>query len=189
MKYRFEKMERELTPEERKVRTRIAFSILFAILIVLIILFGQRWYKVQVFHKRVAELKTLVEAGRLLDACEMIRVRDRESASAAARWAQVTGNDRIVKEMKLINSTHSPDWSVWETVIRFSLDVESGYDKVFIYMKWTQEDGKWVFGLMDAREYRPTDGELGMKLGDMLESFTGLNLEDYLKEEPPGVPE
>lgn len=189
MKYRFEKMEREITPEEKKRRSMIALLILIAAMLVVIILFGQRWYKVYVFKARVAALKTTVESGKLIDACDFIRRRDRDSALAAARWAQVTGNDRIIKEMKLISAQHSADWKVWETVIRFSVDVESGFDKFFISTKWTQEDGKWVFNLMDAREYRPMDEELGGKVSDYIENLSGLNLQDYQELENNQNPE
>lgn len=176
-------MTREVTPEERKMRTRIVFAILFLLVIVLIILFGQRWYKVHVFKQRIAEMKTLVEAGRLLDCCNFVRERDRESALAAARWAEITGNNRIITEMKLIRANHSADWSVWETVIRFTTEVESGYDKFFVHMRWKQENGVWVLNLMDAREYNPMDGELGIPVSKIIEQFTNIDFDNFLQED------
>ncbi|MCD6118961.1 hypothetical protein J7K50_03880 [bacterium] len=185
MKYRFEKVTRELTPEEKRKRSRIVFGIIAAVIVILLILFGMRWYKIHSFKQRVGELKVLVEAGDLMKACEFIRYRDREAARAGARWAEVTDNSMIVSDMKLLHAKHSPNWSLWQTDLKFTLNVGTGYDKYFVRTVWIREEGEWVIDFQETYEYMPIDNTTRGKMLDLIESLTTLDLDEYLQSESP----
>jgi len=183
MKYRFEKMERAVTPQEKRLRSLAVTLVLAAIVVIMLILFGMRWYRVHVFKSRVAELKQLVESGELLKACDFVRECDRDAAVTAARWAEVSAYKDVVTEMQLVRAKHAPKWDKWQTDIKFTLNVEAGYDKYFIRTEWIQEDGLWVLDLRNTCEYMPIDDTTRGRTLDMLESVTGLDLEDFLQNE------
>jgi hypothetical protein len=187
MKYRFEKMTRKITPEERKKRSYIIAAIITAVIIIVLILFGVHWYKVHVFKQRVSELKTVIESGKLVDACRFVRYRDRDAAIAAARWAETTGNNEVVSEMQLLRAEHSPKWTEWTTDIKFTLNVTSGYDKFFIRALWVKEQDEWVLDLAETHEYMPIDNATRGRLLDTLQSVTSMDLDQYLNknEYPP----
>ncbi len=185
MKYRFEKMTRKVTPEERRLRANVIAAIIAAVILIILILFGMRWYKINEFKKRVVALQNLVESGKFVDACRFVRHREYDVAVAAARWAEMTNNNKTISEMKLLRSEHSPDWTEWTTDIRFTLNIESGYDKFFMRAKWVKENGEWVINLSDTHEYMPIDNVTRGRLIDTLESVTGSDLEKYLNNSMP----
>lgn len=185
MKYRFEKMTRKLTPEERRLRANIIAAMIAAVILIVLILFGMRWYKINEFKKRVAALQTLVESGKYVEACKFVRFREYDVAVAAARWAEMTSNNQAILEMKLLRAEHSPKWTEWTTDIRFTLNIESGYDKFFMRAKWVNENGEWVINLSDTHEYMPIDNVTRGRLLDTLESITSMDLEKYLNSDQP----
>ena len=187
MKYRFEKDEKELTPQEVRKKYLIAFGIVLAIVLVILILFSAKWWKTNQFKKRVAQLIKLVESGKLDEATNYVRYRERQSAVAAARWADTTGNEHVIEEMRLLRYEHSPDWTEWTTDLKFNLNVEMGYDRYFIRARWIKEEGEWVIDLSETYEYQPIDDTTRGRVLDILSTMSSLDLENYLQSEtPPG---
>lgn len=185
MKYRFEKVEKKLTPQEVRKRYLIAFGIALAVVLVILILFSAKWLRTAEFKKRVAELVLLVESGKLEKATNFVRYRERQSAVAVVRWALASGNENVIQEMRLLRYEHSPDWTEWTTDLKFKLNVEAGYDRYFIRARWIKEEGEWVIDLSETYEYQPIDDTTRGQVLDLLSSMSSLDLDDYLQSETP----
>ena len=177
-------MERQATPQEKRVRFVVAMSVLgFAVLIVLV-LYGAMWYRYMAFRSYVAEMGDTLKAGRLSDACRFVCFKDRDKATAAARWAEVSGHKNVIEDLHILRAQKTPGIQEWETDLKFRI-ADSSYPNVFIRATWKKEDGKWCMDFDRTFEYMPIDNTTRSSLTSLLEYYSGLDLDKYEGSSPP----
>ncbi|MEP0814154.1 MAG: hypothetical protein HRF49_05755 [bacterium] len=187
MKYRFEKVERKITREEKK-RYALAGIFATAILIAIILfIYGSMWMRIASFRSRVSKLGESLEAGKYMDACNWVRYRDRAQATAAARWAEVAGYTAVIEDMAILSMKHSANWQEWTADLKFTLRVDSGPNKIFLRSKWIREENEWVMDLKETKEYMPMDNSERGPVLDLLKHYSNLDLDSMIQSEnPPG---
>ena len=184
MKYRFEKMERKLTAKEKKQRSLIALAVLGVAVLCVLILYGTMWYRYLAFKAYVAGFGEKLTSGKLVEACDYVRYRDRAKATAAARWAQVSGHDHEIAEMHILSTMHTPGWKEWQTDVKFRIPSQS-YPNLFIRIRWIKEQGKWEIDFDRTYEYDPLDNTTSASVTDLLKEYSGLDLDSYEQADQP----